>query len=71
LALDSFAIYAKYRVKEIILIGTTFEMAQFKCGYSNYEDPFSVEQEKLIMDDAKKLGWFTNLEEGRGSETEY
>jgi len=70
LTIDSFMIYTKYKQPEIILIGSTKNMRQLKFGYSKVEK-LSNDLEEQIMKDAKSLGWFTKLEEGKRTDHEY
>ena len=71
LALDSFCIYSRYESEKMILISTTTELQQFKIGMMKDIQPFSTEEEKQIMDDARKLGWFQNLTGSKRKEVEY
>ncbi|KQN34427.1 hypothetical protein ASE92_12575 [Pedobacter sp. Leaf41] len=71
LAMDSFAVYTRYKVKEYILIGGTNGLGYLKCGYANYERPFSSDEENDIMSNAKLLGWFKQLDIGKFTDYEY
>lgn len=71
LAVTSFCIYDKYKVQKVILIANRYDLQQFKFGMIEKVLPFDKQTEKLIMEDVKKLGWFTNIEYSFGNEKEY
>lgn len=71
LALDSFCIYSQYESTKMVLIATTLNLQQFKIGFMGDILPFSEEDERQIMENAKKMGWFQNINEGRLRENEY
>jgi len=71
LAMDSFYIFNKYTNNKMILIGTTNKMRQFKYGLMENRKPFDNQTEKLIMEEVKKLGWFSNLQYIKSHESEY
>jgi len=71
LAVQSFCIYDKYKAKKIILIANRFDLQQFRFGMIENIIPFDKETEDLIMEDVKKLGWFTNINYSTGIESEY
>jgi len=71
LTLDSFCVYSGYKSSPMIIIATTKNLAQFKIGFIKNVQPFSKEYEKQLMEDVKKLGWFTKHTEIKTTEYEY
>ncbi|MFA7253510.1 MAG: hypothetical protein WC107_03065 [Patescibacteria group bacterium] len=71
LAMDSFCIYNGYKNNKMILIATTNNLSQFKYGLVENIVPFDRVTEKAIMEDAKQLGWFTQLQYINWHEKEY
>lgn len=71
LAVDSFYIHSKYKFKKAILFATSTELQEIKSALLLDLKPFSKEDEKIIMDNAKALGWFSQLEKIHTNEQEY
>jgi len=71
LAIDSFCVYSGYQSNKMIMIATTREFRQFKMGIVRDIKPFDREKELQVMNDAKQLGWFTQIEGIRHQEKEY
>lgn len=71
IAITSFCIFDNYKAKKMILIANRFDLQQFRFGMIEDVVPFDNETEKSIMEDAKKLGWFSNLDYSTGNESEY
>jgi hypothetical protein len=71
LALKSFIIYNNYTCQKMIIIGNRFDLQQFRFGMIENIVPFDKETEKSVMEDIKKLGWFTDIKYIKGNESEY
>ena len=71
IALDSFCVYSKYTSNSMILIATTNEFKQFKMGLMKDIEPFPKEVEVEIKKNVELLGWFTNHQEFKETNTEY
>ncbi len=70
-ALDSFCVYSNYKSSSMILIATTNEFKQFKMGLMKEIEPFPEEVELEIKKNVELLGWFTNHQEFKVTNTEY
>lgn len=71
LALKSFFIFDKYQAKRMILIANKTNLTQFRFGYIDNISQFSKKEEREIMKDAKKLGWFSEIDYSNDNEIEY
>ncbi|MBW3519502.1 hypothetical protein [Flavobacterium sp. NKUCC04_CG] len=70
LTVESFNLYIKYKYKTMILISTNKDHC-FKFSLIDNITPYSKEEEDLIIEDVKTLGWFTELTEGKLTEREF
>jgi len=71
LALKSFCIFDNYQAKKMILIANKDDLTQFRFGYVDSVVQFSKKEEREIMKDAKKLGWFSDIDFSHDNEVEY
>jgi hypothetical protein len=71
LALKSFCIFDNYQAKKMILIANKADLKQFRFGYIDNIVQFNKKEEREIMKDVKKLGWFSDIDYSNDSEIEY
>ena len=71
LALKSFCISDNYQAKKMILIANKADLTQFRFGYVDSVVQFSKKEEREIMKDVKKLGWFSDIDYSHYNEIEY
>ncbi len=70
LAIDGFAHWTKYKMKNIFCLAVRHNMSQFKFMYKEII-PFSDEKLRQVQEDCKKINWFQNITTTPYSEKEY
>lgn len=62
IAVEGYAYWEKYKTKKIIIIGCDTKITQFKFVFANKIEPFTIDEEKKIINDLKLLNWFNNIQ---------
>jgi len=70
IAAEGYAVWNKYEDKKIAIIGFSQDAIGFRFGLMEVE-PFSKELEGQVIEDLKKLNWFTNFEVFKVNHQEY
>lgn len=71
LAVDAHLIHDHYKPGKLVMIGCRGFMQQFHYAYVPVAKPYPKEYEQQVLDDCKRLGWFTDMKMINNIDTEY
>ncbi len=69
--LESLFMFYKYKLRNVIVIGTIKKMAQFKLGFIEGMGPFPENHENELREICRELGWFQDMKKSIVKDKEF